>query len=96
MVGDIRYERTGQRHTDCGWRIDSAAGVDATLDDHIGELLNLLWESREYLQTLRTSCQLQANIVIHCNGTAPPMELSTTNIERLASLHAGVDIDLYC
>src|ERR1051325_184314 len=95
-TGDLRYAKTGKHHADSGWRIDAPDIVEPTLNAHLERLLDLLWHARSYLQTLETLCQLQATVIIHCNGTPPPMDVTAANIDRLASLGASIDIDLYC
>jgi hypothetical protein len=94
-VGDIRYEKTGKCHADSGWRVDSPEETEPTLDAHLEHLLNLLWPSRGYLETLRASCELQATVVIHRNDNVPSMSISAGNIARLATLNASIDIDVY-
>jgi hypothetical protein len=95
-VGDVRYENTGKRQADSGWRIDAPEDVEPTLDAHLEELMDLLWESRNYLKPVSKSCELQVTFVIHCSNTVPIMSISAANIGRLASLNASIDIDLYC
>lgn len=94
-VGDMRHEATGRRHTDAGWRMDASPETDATLEAHVEALLEKLWPARDQLRELRTVCEVQFTIVIHCRDAAPAMYLSAATIERLAAIGAALDIDLY-
>lgn len=95
-VGDIRNARTGAQHEDGGWRIDSDGAPHWDPGTHLGRLLEMLWPARDYLRSLAPTCEMQFSVVIHCHeASAPPMYFSRDLLQRIASLNAAIDVDLY-
>lgn len=95
-IGDIRQERTGKTHLDCGWRLDADNTDGREVETQISSLLEALWPVHEYLTALTPRCEMQFSIVVHCRESAPPVYLSTAQMQRIAQLGAGLDIDIYC
>lgn len=95
-VGDIRNPRTGAHHDNAGWRVDSDGTPDLDPATHVEQLVEKLWHARDSLQTLGAHCEMQFSIVIHCHeASAPPMYFSRDLLQRIASLNAAIDVDLY-
>lgn len=93
----MRNVRTSAPHEDAGWRIDSDGASDLDPGVHVAQLVERLWHARDYLRTLIANCEMQFSIVIHCQGAlVPPIHISREALQRIASLNAAIDIDLYC
>ncbi len=96
LKGEVRHERTQRIRLDSGWRVDLTSEVEATLEAHVAGLLNLLWESREYFDELRSRCELHISVVVHGRNGMPELNLSVDTLRRLSSIGASLDIDAYC
>jgi hypothetical protein len=82
-IGDIRQERTGTTHLDCGWRLDADHTDAHDVETQITSLVAALWPAHDYLNALSARCEMQFSIVVHCGASAPSVCFSTGLMQRI-------------
>jgi hypothetical protein len=85
-IGDIRQERTGKTHLDCGWRLDADHTEAHDVETQITSLVAALWPAHDYPNALSAHCEGQFSIVVHCGASAPSVCFSTGLMQRIAQL----------
>jgi hypothetical protein len=79
-----------------GWSLSSGLDASAELDDHVRALLGLLEPAMPALRELSERWDLELSCALYAREYVPACHFDRETIERLASIGAEIDVDLYC
>ncbi|MBP7142708.1 MAG: DUF4279 domain-containing protein [Opitutaceae bacterium] len=77
-----------------GWILNSSLTKDASLVDHIENVLELAAPVAGKIRALSEHAEVELSCVIY-SFSPPALNFESTIIERISSLGASLDIDLY-
>lgn len=79
-----------------GWMLESRLPGETDPEVHVRELLDRIPEQvSERLRKVTPEWSLQLSLVIEMQDETPPFNLSADTLQRMVSLGASLDVDLY-
>lgn len=94
-VGDP-IGRSARSYATNGWSLSSGLDASAELDDHVRALLGLVEPVLPALRELPGHWNLELSCALYAREYVPACHFDRKTVERLASIGAEIDVDLYC
>lgn len=92
-IGDLRPHTT-IAEPDHGWVRHSGLPRNATLAEHIEELLKTLRPASESIKKLSSTEYVEVSVVIYA-ASCPTLHIEPLLLQQMSDLGAALDIDLY-
>ncbi|MGH2408971.1 MAG: DUF4279 domain-containing protein [Chloroflexota bacterium] len=96
-AGELVSEKTNYRRPRSRWKIKSSMVGSVPLGEQVESILKTLEPRRE--KVAEVSLQYEAGFgcaVYIYDAQGPALHLESSIVERIAALHAYVDVDVYC
>lgn len=91
-----RVGPTLQTYKSNGWALESTLAGKANPEAHLLELFGRIPSQLiQQLRRIAPACNIQFSLVLEMQDETPPLNLSVDTVQRIASLGASIDVDMY-
>jgi hypothetical protein len=95
-IGDLVSKRNPTlKRSESLWLLDSGIATSMRLEEHLIPLLAFMEEKRQALAAIRSQCEVDLFCGYSSESGQGNMVLTAKTLERIASLHVDLCIDLY-
>jgi len=93
-IGDVN-PKSGVAYRSSGWMLDAPSGSGDDLDTRTRWLLDRAAAEIHQLERVTKSWSVKLYCSVYTSGDRPPLFLSAPTVQRLASVGAAIDVDLF-
>lgn len=95
LQGDVINPKSTLVRKENGWRLDVPSDQDASLNNRVNRLKDVLGSRVKNFRNLPVDCYIELSCCVRTDGEAPEFHLDRAAIAFLASIDAELDVDLY-